>query len=88
MHMATHAQSVARNIPVSEEAYALLTRLRLPRESFSDVIRRLAARAPLSGIAGARTVTKDEWAVVERAFAPQILVDRARRRLLLDRVRK
>ncbi|HET6404738.1 MAG TPA: antitoxin VapB family protein [Candidatus Thermoplasmatota archaeon] len=42
----------ARTVNLSEEAYALLASLKQPRESFSDVVRRLAGERSLFDLVG------------------------------------
>ena len=53
MHMSTQ-DTMAKNIAVADDVYDLLVKEKLGEESFSDVIRRLAARKPkLSEMFGA-----------------------------------
>jgi len=75
---------MARTIAVSDDVYELLRKSKLPRESFSDVIRRsLKKGMRLSDIAGSRTVSKEDWRRVVKAFERQRKVDQERRRRLL-----
>lgn len=61
---------MARTIAVSDDVYKLLAKSKLPSESFSDVIRRAMKRGMnLSDIAGSRTLTKEDWEKVVRAFS-------------------
>ena len=56
---------MARTIAVSDEVYELLEKLKLPQESFSDVIKRIIKRGGrLMDIAGRKTITKEEWDLV------------------------
>lgn len=75
---------MAKNIAVSDDVYKLLSRLRLPGESFSDTIRRLAKIPKLSEIAGTKTVTREQWLSVQAAFKTQEAKDIERRRALLE----
>lgn len=76
---------MAKNIAVSDEVYELLSRLKLPDESFSDTIRRLAKKPRLSEIAGSKTITKEQWTRVGEAFKRQEEHDTKRRKSLLER---
>jgi predicted CopG family antitoxin len=78
---------MAKNIAVSDDVYELLSRLKLPNESFSDTIKRLAKKPRLSEIAGSKTVTKEEWAKVEEMFRRQKQYDIRRKKSLLERTR-
>jgi predicted CopG family antitoxin len=63
---------MTRTIVVSEDVYELLSKAKLPNESFSDVIlRALKKGMRLSDIAGSRTVTKEDWEKVTKAFNTQ-----------------
>ena len=75
---------MAKNIAVSDDVYKLLSRLKLPGESFSDTIRRLAKTPKLSEIAGTKTVTREQWPSVRAAFKTQEEKDLERRRILLE----
>lgn len=65
---------MARTIAVSEDAYRILSSLKKPDESFSDVIVRRFRGAPLSSFAGAWTTAtpadvrriKDDLAAMRR----------------------
>jgi predicted CopG family antitoxin len=60
---------MATTIAVSYDIYELLSKNRLPSESFSDVILRASKkRMRPSDIAGSRTVAKEEWEKVTKAF--------------------
>ncbi|TMI59269.1 hypothetical protein E6H16_09160 [Candidatus Bathyarchaeota archaeon] len=60
---------MAKNIAVSDDVYELLRRVKLPGESFSDVIRRgLKHGTRLSDIRGSRTISKEDWAKVRRTI--------------------
>lgn len=78
---------MARNIAVSDDVYELLSRLKLPNESFSDTIKRLARKPSLSEIAGSRTVTKEQWSKVEKFFKRQKKQDSIRKKSLLEGTR-
>ena len=53
---------MARTIAVSDEVYELLKKVKMPEESFSDVIKRSLQRgAKLSDIFGSGTITLKEW---------------------------
>jgi len=74
-----------RTIMISDDVYEALKEEKRPKESFSDVIRRLLKRnrSKISDLAGRRTITKEEWAEVERAFEIQRKLTERRRDLLL-----
>jgi len=78
---------MAKNIAVSDDVYELLSRLKLPNESFSDVIRRLAKKPRLGEIAGSKTVTKEQWAKVKEIFTRQEQYDIRRKKSLLEEIR-
>jgi len=62
-------KNVAKTIAVSDEVYELLKRFKLPGESFSDAIKRAIKRGGrLMDIAGTKTITKEEWELVEKAM--------------------
>jgi predicted CopG family antitoxin len=53
---------VAKNIAVSDDVYELLKKIRLPGESFSDVIRRgLSRGVRLMDIYGSGTISRENW---------------------------
>lgn len=57
--------------------------MKLPGESFSDVIKRsLLKGGKLMDIAGTKTVTKQEWALVEEAIEKLRAADDEKRRKL------
>jgi predicted CopG family antitoxin len=65
---------MAKTIAISNDVYQLLSRAKLPGESFSDVIRRGMKRpVKLSDIAGSKTISKEDWqraqAVIRNAEA-------------------
>ncbi len=79
---------LAKTIMVSDDVYELLKKMKLPGESFSDVIRRSILRGSrLMDIAGTRTITKEEWGLVEAAAEGIKLADEEKRRKLLDAIR-
>lgn len=52
---------MARTIAVSDEVYELLTKSKLPGESFSSVIKRSVRKGRLSEIAGSKTISREDW---------------------------
>jgi len=75
---------MAKTIAVSDDVYELLRKSKLRNESFSDVIRRALRKGMrLSDIAGSRTVTKEDWERVTRAFRLQKRRNEERRRQLI-----
>ena len=66
---------MAKNIAVSNDVYELLTKVKLPGESFSDVIRRQFKQgARLSDIRGSRTISKQDWLKLRKAIRESELV--------------
>ena len=60
---------MGKNITVSDETYELLTRFKLPGESFSDVIKRLVNRGgKLMDLAGKKTITREQWACINNEY--------------------
>jgi predicted CopG family antitoxin len=60
---------MGKNITISDEAYELLSRFKLPGESFSDVIKRLINRGgKLLDLAGKRTITREQWAFINNEY--------------------
>ena len=60
---------MAKNIAVSDDVYELLRKVKLPGESFSDVIRRgIKQGAKLSDIKGSRTISKEDWIKVRQSI--------------------
>ena len=60
---------MAKTIAVSDEVYELLSRFKLPGESFSDVIKKVIKRGgKLMDIAGKKTITKEQWALVNNKY--------------------
>ena len=74
-----------KTIMVSDDVYEALKKEKEPGESFSDVIRRLLERRKpkISELAGKKTVIKEEWLEVEKAFRVQRELTKRRRDLLL-----
>ena len=74
-----------KTIMLSDDVYEALKKEKKPKESFSDVIRRLLERKrpKISELAGKRTVTREEWLEVEEAFRAQRRLTDRRRDLLL-----
>ena len=60
---------LVKTIVVSDEVYDILKKFKLPGESFSDTIKRLLKRGnKLTDIIGTRTITKEDWAFVQRRY--------------------
>ncbi len=60
---------MAKNIAVSDDVYELLRKVKLPGESFSDVIRRgLKQGTRLSDIRGSGTINKEDWLKVRKTI--------------------
>ena len=58
---------LAKTIAVSNEVYEVLKKIKLPGESFSDVIMRLIKRrGSLLDIVGSNTVAEDGWKNVNK----------------------
>src|SRR6267143_2625718 len=79
VHISSQAQSttiaLTKNIAVSNDVYELLTKLKLPGESFSDVIRRQFKQgARLSDIRGSRTISKQDWVKVRKTIRDSELI--------------
>jgi len=75
---------VAKTIAVADDVYESLSKLKLPEESFSDIIRKsLKKGIRLSDIAGSRTITKEDWQKVIQAFGEQRALDEERKRRLM-----
>ena len=75
---------MAKTIAVSDDVYELLVKSKLPKESFSDVIRRsLKKGMRLSDIAGSRTVTVEDWKKVTEAFKLQRKINEKRKKQLM-----
>ena len=84
MHIECFVDKMAKTIAVSDDVYKLLTKSKLPNESFSDVIRRsLKKGMRLTDIAGSRTIDKEDWKKVANAFKPQRRANEERRKKLL-----
>lgn len=68
---------MAKTIAVSDDVYELLKKVKIPGESYSDVIRRGLKRGlKLSDIAGSRTITKDEWLRAQKLLRSSELITR------------
>ncbi|MBI2184271.1 MAG: hypothetical protein HYU39_04845 [Thaumarchaeota archaeon] len=52
---------MSRTIAISDEAYKLLKRSKLPGESFSSVITRSLRKGKLSEIVGSGTISRADW---------------------------
>ena len=75
---------MAKTIAVSDDVYKLLVKSKLPKESFSDVIRRsLKKGMSLSDIAGSCTVTEEDWKKVTEAFKLQRKINEKRKKQLM-----
>ncbi|MDI6884551.1 MAG: antitoxin VapB family protein, partial [Hadesarchaea archaeon] len=75
---------LAKTIAVSDDVYEVLSKIKLPEESFSDVIRKsLRKGARLSDIAGSKTITREEWSTVARSFRKQRALDEERKKRLV-----
>jgi predicted CopG family antitoxin len=60
---------MAKTIAVSNEVYELLRKVKLPGESFSDVIRRgLGQGVKLTDIYGSGTISKADWVRVRKTI--------------------
>ncbi len=60
---------MAKTIAVSDDVYQLLRKVKLPGESFSDVIRRgLGRGVKLTDIFGSRTISKEDWQKVRKTI--------------------
>lgn len=60
---------MARTVAVSDEAYELLLKAKLPGESFSDVIKRsLKREMRLMDIFGSGTLSKKDWLEARKAL--------------------
>jgi len=77
---------MAKTIAVSNDVYELLLKSKLRNESFSETIHRALKKGmKLSDIAGSRTVTKEDWQKVTRAFELQKNLDEKRKKRLMGR---
>lgn len=75
---------LAKTIAVSDDVYEVLSKIKLPEESFSDVIRKsLKKGTKLSDIAGSKTILRKEWLVVVQAFRKQRALDEERKKRLV-----
>ncbi len=74
----------SKNISLTEEAYEMLSKLRLNGESFSDAVRRLAERGSLMECAGLwADLPDDEYMAIRRGMsdARTVLNESVRRRV-------
>lgn len=79
---------MARTIMVSDEVYEMLKKMKLPGESFSDVIKRLIKRrGSLLDIAGAGTVTEEGWKILLEYKKEMAKADAERFREILEAMR-
>ncbi len=79
---------MARTIAISDEVYEMLKKLKLPGESFSDVIKRLIKRGGrLSDIAGSGTVTKEGWEELKKLREKRERLDEERKKMLMETLR-
>jgi predicted CopG family antitoxin len=66
---------MAKNIAVSNDVYELLTKVKLPGESFSDVIRRQFKQgARLSDIRGSSIISKQDWLKIRKTIRGSELI--------------
>lgn len=66
---------MAKNIAVSNDVYELLRKVKLPGESFSDVIRRQFKQgARLSDIRGSSIISKQDWLKVRKTIRESELI--------------
>jgi len=72
---------MARNIAVSDDVYAMLSKAKMEGESFSDVIKRLMERQKISDLP--KVLEEGEWEKVEGAFGKQKELDLLRTKRLL-----
>ncbi len=58
---------MSKEIAVSDDVYKLLGKIRLPGESFSDVICRVLKQGMrLSDIKGSRTISREDWVKIRK----------------------
>ena len=68
---------MAKTIAVSDDVYQLLRKVKLPGESFSDVIRRgLGHGVKLTDIYGSGTISKADWAKVRKTIRESEMITR------------
>lgn len=68
---------MAKTIAVSDDVYQLLRKVKLPGESFSDVIRRgLGHGVKLTDIYGSGTISKADWARVRKTIRESEMITR------------
>jgi len=80
---------LAKTIAVSDEVYELLKKFKLPGESFSDTIKRVLKRGGrLTDLIGTRTITKEEWALVQKRYNQLKVSEIQRKRMLLEKMKK
>ena len=79
---------MARTIMVSDEVYEMLKRMKLPGESFSDVIKRLLKRrGSLLDIAGSGTITDEGWRMLVEYKKEMAKADFERFKRILEAMR-
>jgi len=77
--------TMARTIMISDEVYETLKKMKLPGESFSDVIKRLIKRrGSLLDIAGSGTVTEEGWKMLLEYKKEMAKADAERFREILE----
>lgn len=75
---------LAKTIAVSNEVYEVLKKIKLPGESFSDVIMRLIKRrGSLLDIVGSNTVTEEGWKMLIKYRELANLADLERKKRIL-----
>lgn len=80
---------MAKNIAVSDEVYSLLSKLKLPGESFSEVIKRIIKRGgKLTDLVGKKTITKEEWSRVEDSYTPVKELEIERKEKLIKKIQE
>ncbi|MCD6483651.1 MAG: antitoxin VapB family protein [Candidatus Odinarchaeota archaeon] len=80
---------MVKTIVVSDEVYDILKKFKLLGESFSDTIKRLLKRGnKLTDIIGTRTITKEDWAFVQRRYNQLSTLTFQKKRRLLEKMKK
>ncbi|MBD3189608.1 MAG: hypothetical protein GF308_03145 [Candidatus Heimdallarchaeota archaeon] len=75
---------MAKTIPISDELYDLLAKLKRPDEDFTDVIMRsLKMTTTLADLAGRETIPKDKGEELRSFFARRETIDFERKKRLL-----
>ena len=76
---------MAKNIAVSNDVYELLRKVKLPSESFSDVIRRgLKQGMRLSDIKGSRTISREDWVKIRKNIRESEAITQRKLEKMLD----